>query len=298
MNLLITGAWQDAKVFIPQIEALGHSVVFLQHEKDKVPCPYKWVEGVICNGLFQAHPIERFPNLRYVQLTSAGFDRIPMEYARKHGIEVHNARGVYSVPMAEWTLMYILELYKNAARSHERQEAHLWEKDRTWRELAGKKACIIGCGVYGQETAKRLKAFDVSVCVVNRTKRNIPYIDFYYPPEKLNDALEDADIVVMAVALTPETYHMIGAPQLAAMKAGAIFLNAARGDLVDEDALVEALHSGRLTGVALDVFETEPLKSDSPLWEMQNVIVTPHNSFVGDGNGSRLWECIRQGLMR
>lgn len=112
MNLLVTGAWQGAKDGIEQLKMLGHQVQFLQFEKDELPCSYEWVEGVICNGLFLSHPIERFTHLKYIQLTSAGFDRVDMQYVKRHNIEIHNARGVYSIPMAEFAIFGVLELYK------------------------------------------------------------------------------------------------------------------------------------------------------------------------------------------
>ena len=104
MNLLITGAWQEAKKYIETIEKMGHQVQFLQFEKDALPCDYEWVEGIIGNGLFLFHPIEKFKNLKYIQLTSAGFDRVPMDYVKEHKIVINNARGVYSAPMAEYAV--------------------------------------------------------------------------------------------------------------------------------------------------------------------------------------------------
>ena len=117
MNLLITGAWTDAQEHIAEIEALGHQVRFLQQEKEQLPCTYEWVEGVICNGIFLHHSISRFVNLRYIQLTSAGYDRVPMDEVERRHIEIHNARGVYSIPMAEFALTGVLDIYKNMAKS-------------------------------------------------------------------------------------------------------------------------------------------------------------------------------------
>ena len=94
MKLLITGAWKCTSEQLNQIETMGHSVIFMQNEKDELPCLYEEVEGVICNGLFLHHSIEKFTSLRYIQLTSAGFDRVPMDYVQAHGIAIHNARGV------------------------------------------------------------------------------------------------------------------------------------------------------------------------------------------------------------
>ena len=113
MNLLITGAWHGAQEHIAEIEAMGHEVRFLQWEKDEIVDP-DWVEGVIGNGLFLHHPIESFPNLQYIQLTSAGFDRVPMDYVKAHGIEIHNAKGIYSIPMAEYAVAGVLQLYKQS----------------------------------------------------------------------------------------------------------------------------------------------------------------------------------------
>ena len=100
MNLLLTGAWQGALSAIPQIETMGHKAVFLPQERDPLPCDPTWVEGVVCNGLFLHHPIECFPNLRFIQLTSAGYDRVPMDFVQARGIEIRNARGVYSAPFS------------------------------------------------------------------------------------------------------------------------------------------------------------------------------------------------------
>ena len=126
MNLLVTGAWSDSKNCIAELETMGHTVTIMQYEKDELPCSYEWVEGVVCNGLFLTHPIEKFTNLRYIQLTSAGFDRVDMDFVKSHGIEIHNARGVYSIPMAEFAICGVLQLYKQAAFFRENQRKHLW----------------------------------------------------------------------------------------------------------------------------------------------------------------------------
>lgn len=112
MNILITGAWQQANEYIDIIEKKGHQVQFLQFEKDALPCDYEWVEGIIGNGIFLTHPIEKFINLKYIQLTSAGYDRVPMNYVKEHNIDIYNARGVYSIPMAEYAVAGVLSLYK------------------------------------------------------------------------------------------------------------------------------------------------------------------------------------------
>lgn len=223
-------------------------------------------------------------------------DRVPLDYIEAHGIQIRNAAGVYSIPMAEWTVMRLLELYKNTPMLLENQRASRWEKNRSWLELAGRTACIVGFGAYGMETAKRLKAFGMNILVVNRSKKESPWVDQWYSLERLDEALAQADAVILAIALTDETRDLINRQRLGKMKPNAVLINAARGGLVDEDALVEALDADRLSGAALDVFRTEPLNESSPLWNHPKVLVSPHNSFVGDRNQERLTNIVANNL--
>lgn len=295
MNLLITGAWQQAKEHIAEIEQQGHTVAFLQYEKETLPCDAAWAEGVICNGLFLHHPIEKFTNLKYIQLTSAGFDRIPMEYVKEHQIEIHNARDVYSIPMAEFALSGVLQLYKRAEFFRKNQQAHLWEKHRNIQELYGKSVCIVGCGSVGSECAKRFAAFGCHVTGIGTYARQKPYYDMIKSIEELENILQKADIVVLTVPLNEKTKYLMNDRTFEVMKEGAILVNISRGAVVCEKALIKALQ-GKLGGAVLDVFEEEPLDEKSPLWDMEQVILTPHNSFVGEGNGERLAEVIEKNL--
>ena len=287
MNLLVTGAFTWTEDELNILKKLGHEIVFMQQEKDELPCAPEWVEGIIGNGIFLSHPIEQFTSLRYIQLTSAGFDRVPMEYVQAHGIEIHNARGVYSIPMAEFAVSGVLQLYKQSRFFYENQKQHKWEKHRGLVELNEKTVCIVGCGSVGTECAKRFAAFGCNVIGVDL----FPYDNSTYKKmvslDKLNIALSESDIVVLTLPLTEQTRHLMNAERFGVMKLGSILVNIARGALVDTMALVEALRD-RLVGAVLDVFEEEPLGEHSLLWNMKNVIVTPHNSFVGDGNKNRL----------
>ena len=288
MNLLVTGAWIGAQEHIPAIEAMGHRVVFLQWEKEALPCDAAWVEGVICNSLFLHHPIGEFPNLRYIQLISAGLDRVDLGYVEAHGIELHNARGVYSVPMAEFAVGGVLQLYKQAKTFYENQKARIWEKHRDLPELFGKTVTVLGCGSVGTECAKRFRAFGCRVLGVDLYPRQDENYDEMQPLSGLDRVLSETDVLVLTVPLTDETRGLIGADRLAEIKPGAVLVNIARGPVVDETAVIDALQSGRLSGAVLDVFEAEPLPADSPLWAMDNVVLTPHNSFAGEGNGARM----------
>lgn len=298
MNLLITGAWQEAKKSINKIENMGHKVVFMQYEKDELPCDYEWVEGVICNGLFLSHPIEKFVNLKYIQLTSAGYDRVSMEYVNQHNIKISNACGVYSIPMAEFAIAGVLQIYKHMGNFAENQKVALWNKERNLLELFGKTACIVGCGNVGTECAKRFKVFGchvVGVDIVTRKDENYSKIELI---DNIDEVLAVSDIVVLTLPLTEHTFHIMNKDRFEKMKKESVLVNIARGAVVDTAALIEALDNKRLGGAVLDVFEEEPLSKENRLWSMENVIVTPHNSFVGDGNRERLCKVIIDSLKK
>ena len=296
MNLLITGAWREAKAHMAELEAMGHSVAFLQQEADPLPCDPAWIEGVVCNGLFLYHRLEALPRLRFLQLTSAGFDRIPLEEARRRGITVCNARGVYSAPMAELAICGVLQLCKQSRFFYENQKARRWEKHRGLMELSSRQVTVLGCGSVGAACARRFSAFDCRVIGVDLYPREDPCFARMAPLSELDALLPETDVLVLTLPLTDETRGLLNAARLAALKSGAILVNIARGPVAEEAALAEALASGRLGGAVLDVFETEPLPQDSPLWAMENVILTPHNSFVGDRTAARLWDTIRHNL--
>ena len=296
MNLLITGAWPEAKKYVRELEALGHLVTILQQERDGLPCDPDWVEGVVCNGLFLYHPIERFTNLRFIQLTSAGYDRVDMDYVRTHGIEIHNAGGVYSIPMAEFVIAGVLQLYRQAAFFYENQKIHRWEKHRGLLELYGKTVTIVGCGYAGTECAKRFRAFGCKVIGINRTVRANGAYDTIHPLDELESILPRTDILVLTIALTRETNYLMDRRRLEMLPQNAVVVNISRGKILKQDALFQMLLDGRLAGAVQDVFENEPLGEHDPVWDVPNLIVSPHNSFVGDGNGNRLTEIVLSAL--
>jgi len=289
MNLLITGAWTDAKNYIEEIELAGHIVEFIQQEKDPLPCPYEWVEGVICNGLFLYHPISRFNNLRYIQLTSAGYDRVSMDEIEKRNIKIHNARGVYSIPMAEFALAGVLDLYKGMADFRELQRRHKWTKNRSIRELAGSRVLIVGCGSVGTECAKRFKALDCHVIGIDVFVREDYYYDTIKGLDELSTEAMYANVMILTLPLTDKTRGLINKGILDLFKG--IIVNISRGGVIDQKAL--ETWDGE---AVLDVFEEEPLDERSPLWDKKDTIVTPHNSFVGSGNARRLKDVILNNL--
>lgn len=295
MNLLVTGACPQHAEMIARLEAEGYQVLFMQQESGELPCEASWVHGVICNGLFLYHDIKAFTDLRFVQLTSAGLDRVPLKEIDSRGIRLFSAKGVYSIPMAEFAVGAVLQFYKESRWFAHHQSLKKWEKHRGLLELYHKNVCIIGCGSVGAECAKRFSAFSCDVVGVDLNEPDGGLFDRGYPVSKMKTAVSGADVVVLTLPLNESTRAMIDADVLSSMKDGAVLVNISRGAVVDTDALTRVLSQGRIRA-ALDVFEDEPLCEDSPLWHMDNVILTPHNSFVGDGNAVRLSKVILENL--
>ena len=296
MKTLLTGAFNYSEEQIEKLNSIGCETVFVQDERVKLDIDVDEIEAVVCNGLFLYNDISEFKNLKFIQLTSAGFDRAPMDYIKEHNITIKNARGVYSAPMAEWVVLKILEIYKNTRFFIKNQENKVWEKDRGLLELTGKVVTIVGCGSVGIEVAKRLKAFGCVVNGVGRTQVDSEYIDKFYNMACLDEALMESDVVVLSVALTEETRHLFDMGRFEVMKDQAVLVNVSRGAVIDEDDLIEALSRGKFMGVALDVMENEPLGAESELWECDRVLVTPHNSFVSDRVRDRLFDLMVENL--
>lgn len=296
MNILITGAISQAQECKQKLEKMGHIIYFQQFENENLCCAYDWVEGVICNGLFLHHSIEKFVNLRYIQLTSAGYDRVPIDYVKKRGITIHNARGVYSIPMAEWTILKLMEVYKESYFFRQNQLEQRWKKKRNLEELYGKTAMIFGFGDVGGEIAKRLCGFGVSVIGVATSSKECIYADKVISESEASKYLGKADMVIMTLPLTDKTKNLVNKTFLKKMKNDAIFMNLSRGEVVKEEDLLCHLEEGRLRVAILDVFRNEPLDSTSKWWQMERVIVTPHNSFASKQNGERLMNLIIRNL--
>lgn len=296
MKLLLTGAFSYTSEQLKQFEAMGADVTFVQDEREELRIDVSDFDAVVCNGLFLKNDISRFKKLRFIQLTSAGLDRVPLDYIREKGIKLCNARGVYSVPMAEWALCGVLSLYKHLNAFSEKQKNHTWEKDREVRELQGDTALIVGCGSVGTECAVRFKAFGMRVTAADIVKPQSDAYDAYFPMQIIDNALETADVIVLTLPLTEDTRGFFQRERFSHCKNGAILVNIARGAVVKEKDLTDALANGTLGGAVLDVFADEPLPKESPLWNMENVLITPHNSFVSPKNNERLFSVMLQNI--
>jgi phosphoglycerate dehydrogenase-like enzyme len=290
-NLLITGATGFSNIQLEEFREIGFNVLFFQQENQELDFDTSTISAVICNNLFLHHNIDLFTQLQLVQLTSAGIDRFPLEKIKGRNIKLLNAAGVYGTPIAEWIVAKVLELYKHSVYFFGEQRNCNWQKHRGIRELAGQRASIVGFGNIGQETARKLKAFDVEIWAVeNRelSKEELTLTDEVYSSNQLFEILPQVDIVILTLPLNDATFHMFDLNLMEQMKSSAILINTSRGGVIDEQALIQCLEEAKIGGAALDVFENEPLSKKSPLWKLDNVIVTPHNSFVSNRNKERL----------
>jgi glyoxylate/hydroxypyruvate reductase len=245
---------------------------------------------------------ERARNVRWVQATSAGIGQFVtrQHYARMKAVFT-TASGVHARPLAEFTIMSLLEVVKKRNLAKDLQRQHRWQRFAT-DELSNKTLAIVGLGKIGKEVARLAKAFDMRVTATKRHTEGqnaaMHAVDVLHQWTELNALLSDADFVCLACPHTPETDGLIGAEEFAAMKPGATLVNVARGAVVQEAALLEALRSGHLGFAALDVTAVEPLPADSPLWEMENVSIYHHSASTNDRENDRIVDIFTDNLRR
>ncbi|WP_432563888.1 D-2-hydroxyacid dehydrogenase [Kineococcus sp. SYSU DK003] len=221
--------------------------------------------------------------LRWVHTSSAGPDRLLFPALRAHPSRLTCSRGILDADIAEYVLACVLAFLKDLTTTVRRQDEHRWQH-RLTRSLAGRRALVVGAGSIGTRTAQLFSALGVDVDGVVRSARPAaPPFGALFGPDALPDVVGDYDLVLVAAPLSPATRGLVGAQVVQRMRPGAVVVNVGRGPVVDEDALLAALRAGRLGGVALDVWSTEPLPADSPWWDTPGALVSPH--LAGDSEG-------------
>jgi glyoxylate/hydroxypyruvate reductase A len=239
-------------------------------------------------------------NVRWIQSSSSGIG----EWVRRLGIVetdvvATNAAGIHARPLAEYVIFAMLYFAKSWPRMAAEQRARHWQRCAI-ETLEGKTLGIIGVGRVGGTVAKMAKTFGVRTLGVRRTSNgpSSSDVDTTYPPDGLREVLRQSHYLALCVPHTSETIGMIGAAELACLPAGAVVINVSRGSIVDESALIELLQAGHLGGAALDVVAREPLAADSPLWQMDNVLITPHSMSTAVDENARLTELFCDNLRR
>jgi len=222
----------------------------------------------------------RSEKLRWIYSFSAGVDALISSDISKLPVTITNARGVMAKTMAVTAMGYIISFLRHFPEMHYAQERHEWSHrfNGPPMEPEGKTLVIVGAGTIGAEAARLAKCFDMKVIGVKRKVRTLENFDMVYPESQIKEAMSQGDFVLVLTPLTDETYHLIDMDKFRSMKKDAVFMNISRGKVVNEADLIKALQEGIIRGAALDCFETEPLPDDSPLWDMHNVIISPHFS--------------------
>lgn len=235
---------------------------------------------------------ELSPGLRWVQTSSAGVGQLVTRLgAVDSDLIVTTASGVHAEPLAEFVLGVLLYHEGRFALIEKQQREHLWERF-CGGEIAGKTMAIVGPGRIGREIARVARAFGIRPLALardSRPERAVELgVDRLYPREELHDLLALADYVVLCTPHTPETEDLIGSAEIAAMKPGVVLVNIARGVVIDEAAMIDALRSGQIAFAGLDVFRTEPLPANSPLWDLPNVLINPHSASTAESENAKI----------
>ena len=245
---------------------------------------------------------ESMPNLKWIHSQAAGIDYVDRAPGLLDaGVVITSSSGVHARPLSETVIGAIIALAKGFPQAVRRQGRHEWLR-YTPEDVAGKTVCVIGVGKIGTAIAERCKAMGMRVVGVRRNApaegADLGPFEHIFGRDGLAEALSVSDYVVLCAPRTPETVGMIGIKEFVAMKDGARFINVARGDLVDEGALIAALESGRVGGAYLDVFATEPLPGENPLWDMENVLITGHSGAGSADRDERVVEIFLENLGR
>jgi phosphoglycerate dehydrogenase-like enzyme len=245
-------------------------------------------------------------NLRWVHAPSAAVHQLLFPELINSAVVVTNSREVHGPVVAEHVMALIFALAKKLPEAARFQQQHVWGQEAIWndgahpREIAGATVGLIGVGSIGQRVAQMASALGMGVIAVREhvEKGNPDGVDAIFPPSKLDEMIRQSDYVVLAAPLIAATQGLINAERLAAMKPDACLINVGRGAQVDEAALVEALRTHRIAGAALDVFEREPLPADSPLWALENLLITPHTAGLTEKLWHRHYELFSDNLRR
>lgn len=240
------------------------------------------------------------PNAQWVQTTSSGVGQMVKTMGlQQSDLLVTTARGVHAGPLAEFVFTALLTHIKDFARLKQEQRAHRWER-YCGEELAGRTLAVIGAGQVGGRIAALGKAFDMRVLASVRDARPGRAaemgVDAVYPPNRLHAMLSEADAIVLIAPHTPETENLLDARAFAVMRTGVAFVNIGRGQCVDESAMISALRSGKVGFAALDVAAIEPLPATSPLWDMPNVLISPHSASTVSRENKRITEIFCHNL--
>ena len=244
---------------------------------------------------FTKEVAQKAKNLKWLQCNITGTDHLIPSLADRRDIILTNGRGIHGPQMTEVTLLHMLALYRQVRRLAKNQETHTWDRFLPY-VLENRLVAILGLGAIAEHMARCFKALGMTVYGISRTNRKIEGIDKVFSRDDLTEAVKDADFLIALVPFNLETENIIGAKVFYAMKPSACLINVARGGVVDEAALIDALKNGEISGAGLDVFEESPLPDNSPLWDMENVFITPFTGGRSDKYAERILTVIEPNI--
>lgn len=235
--------------------------------------------ALLMPGFAKASFLDAMPQLEFVQLLTAGYDTVDLSYFKKRHIRIAYAKDVFSIQIAEDVFAKILYLNRHLGVYHDQQKLAQWKVIPVKHDIHGSTVGFIGAGSIAKEIAMRMKAFGAYTMGYRRSKHHDPAFDeMVFDQIGFDGLLKKSDIVIISIPLTQETYHLMNLTNLKKMKRHAILINVARGDIIDQHALITALKEGVIRGAALDVTSKEPLPADDPLWKAPHLLITPHQA--------------------
>ncbi len=320
VNVLVVARFQEA--WVERLQGLSADVHVTLHpirgRGDRVPDSL-WQETEVAYTYSNHLPTpEQASRLRWAQLYSAGAEQLLEKPLFKQDVMFTTMSGIHATPIGEYVLTTMLAWFHRLPLLLDWQRQQVWQRNSELntefmpQEVRGKTIGIVGYGSIGREVARLAKAFGMRVVAMQRGNdhRDTGFVfpdtgdpagrlpERYYQPEQLHEMLQECDVVIIGVPLTKQTYHLFDAAAFQAMKSSAFLVNIARGDVCDEDALIQALANKQIAGAALDVFHKEPLPSTSPLWKLPNVMISPHITGLSEHYDERAAQVFTANLGR
>jgi phosphoglycerate dehydrogenase-like enzyme len=301
LTVLVSSRFEEAHV--EALRAAFQDVSFFRLPEDgAVPERGRGAEVIFRCGMPKSalrRALADAPGVRWIHTCTAGVDWLLVPEVEERGIAITRSQTTFSVPIGEFVVGCIFLLSKRFPMLLRAQAAREWAPhDLPAEPVAGKSVGIVGAGAIGAEVAWRCAALGMRVLGIKRTPSPLPHFKEVLGPDGLPRLLDEADFLVLACPLTPETRGMIGEPQLRRMKRSAYLINIARGGLTVEADLVRALRERRIAGACLDTFDREPLPRESPLWDLDNAVITPHFSYSSPNGLDRAVEEFKRNLKR
>ncbi|MDA1190134.1 MAG: D-2-hydroxyacid dehydrogenase [Candidatus Poribacteria bacterium] len=294
--LVRTGFYTE---FEKRLKELAPNATFLTFEErdemlEKLPHA-----DALYGGSPREDVLDKCPRLKWLHMSSAGVNpQMAKEFGRR-GITMTKGSGAYDIPIAEHVLAMMLAFSRGISHYIRQQPSHEWKRGMPLLQLSGKTLGIYGMGSIGGELARMCHALGMTVYGIARKPRPAPeYVEALWMTDKLDDLLRASDFLAVCAPLTDETRHTFGEREFGLMKPTSYIFNIGRGGTIVQDAMIDALRTGKIAGAGLDVTDPEPLPPDSPLWDMENVIITPHVSGGSDGTEARVTSIVLENIRR